>query len=213
MNEKPRILIVDDDESTRRTLMLIFSKQGYGVESAATGQEALAKARERFFNLALLDIKLPDIEGVELLALLKEMHPDLVAIMVTAYASLETAVQALNKGVSAYITKPLNMDKVLATVRQVLEKQRLVWEKRRAEDALQESRRSMEAVVETVPNARSTTASRTTCKPSLLSSACRLNKRQMRALPNSSKNCRSGPIPWPSSTSICIKRKAWCGFQ
>jgi PAS domain S-box-containing protein len=152
MNEKPRILIVDDDESTRRTLTLIFDKQGYGVESAATGQEAIAKAQERFFNLALLDIKLPDMEGVELLAHLKEMHPDLVAIVVTAYGSLETAVRALNKGTSAYITKPLNMDKMLATVRQALEKQRLVWEKRRAEEAFQESRRSIEAVVETIPS-------------------------------------------------------------
>ncbi len=146
MDDKPRILIVDDDESTRRTLSLIFGKQGYGVESAATGQEAIVKTQERSFNLALLDIKLPDMAGIELLGPLKEMHPDMVAIMVTAYASLETAMQALNNGASAYVTKPLNMDEVLATVKGVLEKQRLVWEKRRAEEALRNRTAQLEAL-------------------------------------------------------------------
>jgi PAS domain S-box-containing protein len=139
MNQEASILIVDDDRSTRKTLALIFAKKGYETEIAATGQEAIEKAQQRFFNLALLDIKLPDMEGVELLTPLKEMHPDTVMIMVTAYASLETAVQALNEGASAYITKPLNMDEVLATVRGALEKQRLVWEKRQVEQALRES--------------------------------------------------------------------------
>jgi DNA-binding NtrC family response regulator len=114
MEDPPRILIIDDDESTRRSLSLIFGKKGYETETAGTGREAIEKAREEFFNLALLDIKLPDMAGVELIAPLKEMHPDMEVIMVTAYASLETAVQALDEGASAYITKPLNMDEVLA---------------------------------------------------------------------------------------------------
>ena len=138
------ILIVDDDESTCRILTLIFGKQGYETETARTGREAIEKAQERFFNLALLDIKLPDMEGVELLGPLKEMHPDMVVIMVTAYASLETAVQALNEGASAYIIKPLKMDEVLAIVREILEKQRLVEEKRRAEEALRVSHHFLE---------------------------------------------------------------------
>ena len=137
MEDRHSILIVDDDESTCRTLVLIFGKKGYETETAGTGREAMEKAQGRFFNLALLDIKLPDMEGVELVAPLKEMHPDLEVIMVTAYASLETAVRALNEGASAYITKPLNMDEVLATVRRALEKQHLVMEKRRAEEQIQ----------------------------------------------------------------------------
>ncbi len=145
MDEKETILIVDDDESTSRTLSLVFGRKGYDTETATTGQEAIEKAQERFFNLALLDIKLPDMEGVELLGPLKEMHPDMVMIMATAYASLETAVWALNEGASGYITKPLNMDEVLATVREALEKQRLLFEKRRVEEALQRSKREWES--------------------------------------------------------------------
>jgi response regulator RpfG family c-di-GMP phosphodiesterase len=137
IEDKPRVLIVDDDESTRTTLALIFGEKGYQTETAGTGQEALDKAREHFFNLVLLDIKLPDMDGVDLLSLLREMHPDMVMVTVTAYASLETAVQALNEGASAYVTKPLNMDEVLATVRQVLEQQRLAVENRRLLETLQ----------------------------------------------------------------------------
>ena len=131
MDEKEIILIVDDDEGARRSLTLIFGRKGYETQTAGTGREAIEKAQGRFFNLALIDIKLPDMEGVELIAPLKEMHPDMVVIMVTAYASLETTMCALNEGASAYITKPLNMDAVLATVSDALEKQRLVMENRR----------------------------------------------------------------------------------
>jgi DNA-binding NtrC family response regulator len=138
MDRKESILIVDDDESTRRSLTLIFGKKGYETETAGTGREAIEKAQDRFFNLALLDIKLPEVEGVELIAPLKEMHPDMAVIVATAYASLETAVRALNEGASAYITKPLNMDEVLATVREALEKQRLVMENRRLLQTVQQ---------------------------------------------------------------------------
>jgi len=131
MEEKASILIVDDDESTRRALSLILGKKGYEVETAATGRDGLEKAQGRFFNLALLDIKLPDMEGVELIKPLKEMHPDMVEIMVTAYASVETVMDALNEGASAYINKPLNMDEVLDRVKDTLEKQRLIAENRR----------------------------------------------------------------------------------
>jgi len=129
--EKKSILIVDDDESTWRSLALIFGKKGYETETAETGQEAIEKAQGRFFNVVLLDIRLPDMEGVDLLVPLKEMHPDMALIIVTGYASLKTAVQALNRGASGYITKPLDMDEVLFKVRDVLEKQRLTMENRR----------------------------------------------------------------------------------
>ena len=162
MDKKTRILIVDDDESARKALTLIFSEKGYELETAGTGRQAIEKARERFFNIALLDIKLPDMEGVELIAPLKEVHPDMVMIMITAYASLETAVRALNAGASAYITKPLNMDEVLATVREALIKQHMVMEnkrlyevaqqelteRKRVEEALKTSRANFHSIVE-----------------------------------------------------------------
>jgi PAS domain S-box-containing protein len=131
MDEKESILIVDDDENTCRILSLFFGKKGYKVETAKTGREALDKVRSRFFNVAIMDIRLPDMKGTELLAPLNRMHPDMAMIMITAYASLETAVQALNEGASAYITKPLHMHDVLVTISKTLEKQHLVIENRR----------------------------------------------------------------------------------
>ncbi len=128
MDEKKSILIVDDDESTRRSLSLILGKKGYETETAGTGQEALEKARERFFNVALLDINLPDVEGVELLMPLRKIHPDMIVFMITGYPSLETSVRTSLEGALAYITKPLNMDTVLTAVRKALEKQRLLRE-------------------------------------------------------------------------------------
>ena len=131
MDEKDSILIVDDDDGMRRSLALVLTKKGYEVETAETGREALGKAQGRFFNAVLLDIRMPDVAGIDLLAPLKGMHPDIVTIMITGYASLETAMQALNGGASAYITKPLNMDEVVAKVRYTLEKQRLMMENRK----------------------------------------------------------------------------------
>jgi two-component system cell cycle response regulator len=143
MNNKESILIVDDDESICKTLSLIFSKKGYGAETAGSGREALQKVQGGIFNVALLDIKLPDVEGVKLLPPLKETHPDMAILMVTAYASVESAIEALNEGASAYITKPLNMDELLATVRETLEKQRLIKEKHEAEKALERTNRDL----------------------------------------------------------------------
>jgi len=140
MDEKQSVLIVDDDESTLKTLALIFDNKGYETETALTGREAIEKAREKPFNLALLDIKLSDMEGVELLVPLKKMYPNMVMIIITGYASLETAIRALNEGAAAYITKPLNMDEVLATVKEGLEKQRLVMEN---EKLYQEAQREL----------------------------------------------------------------------
>jgi PAS domain S-box-containing protein len=164
MRDRQSILIVDDDESTLRTLALIFDNMGYETETALTGRGAIEKARERFFNLAFLDIKLADMQGVELLAPLKKMHPNMVVIIITGYASLETAVRALNEGAAGYITKPLNMDEVLATVREGLEKQRLVMEnerlygeaqrelaeRKRAEEELKKSEKRYRSLVEDI---------------------------------------------------------------
>jgi PAS domain S-box-containing protein len=137
MSEKESILIVDDNESICRTLRLILEKKGYETETAGTGREAIEKAQARFFNLAFLDIRLPDMAGIELLVHLKEMRPDVAVILVTGHASLKTAVQALNEGASGYITKPLDMDDVVSKARDVLEKQRLVIENRRLYQAAQ----------------------------------------------------------------------------
>lgn len=124
MEQKESILIIDDDESTCKNLSLILGKKGYDTGMAGTGKEALQKVRERFFNLALLDLKLPDMEGVELVTPLRQIHPGMVILIITGHASLESAVRTSLEGALAYITKPLNIDSLLTAVRDALERQR-----------------------------------------------------------------------------------------
>ena len=150
MEEKAKILIVDDDESICKTMNLIFEAKGYDIETVNTGQEAIAAAQRSPYNLAILDIRLPDMDGVDLFTRLFEMNADLEIIMITGYASIETAVDAMNKGAAAYITKPLNMDEVLATVNRALEKQQLTREKLRADAALQESEEKYRTILENI---------------------------------------------------------------
>lgn len=120
------ILIVDDDESICRSLKLIFNRQGYKVDIAVTGQEAIGKLQDKSFNLVLLELKLPDTEGIGLIKHFTKVNPDMGIIIITGYASLETAVRAVNEGVVAYITKPLDIKEVLAKIKKILKKQRIV---------------------------------------------------------------------------------------
>lgn len=137
MKEKASILIVDDDEKTCKTLALLLGKKGYETETAGTARKAVEKLKEKFFNLTLLDIKLPDMEGIELVTPLKEIYPDMDVIIVTGHASLENSVRALNGGASAYIKKPMKMDELLAAIKKALETQRVAMENRRLYDAAQ----------------------------------------------------------------------------
>lgn len=137
MKEKDCILVVDDDEGSRKSLVLLLKRKGYGVEQAATGKEALAIAQGRSVNLTLLDIKLPDIEGVQLLAPLKITNPDMAIIMITGFASVESAVQSLTAGASGYVTKPINLGELLDKIKNALDHQHLVIEVRLAEEKVE----------------------------------------------------------------------------
>ncbi len=121
---KPRILIVEDDENIRKTMKNILQQKGYETDTAKSGKEAEQKAKTNFYNMALLDIKLPDMEGTQLLAKLHENTPKMVKIMVTGYPSLENAMEALNQGADAYVTKPVKPAKLLALIKEKLEKQK-----------------------------------------------------------------------------------------
>jgi two-component system, NtrC family, nitrogen regulation response regulator NtrX len=123
LSKQARILIVDDDESIRTTLKAILEDEGYSVNTAASGKEAIQKTQETAYNLALLDIRLPDIEGVELLKLLKENIPRTRKIMLTGYPSIQNAVAAVNKKADAYLIKPVDIEKLLATVKDQLKQQ------------------------------------------------------------------------------------------
>ena len=120
---KPRILIVEDDDNIRETLSRILEQEGYEVDAAKNGQEAIQKSKAKFFNLALLDIKLPDMEGTKLLTTINETLPKMIKIMLTGYPALENAVEALNQGADAYIIKPVKPEKLLALIKEKLEKQ------------------------------------------------------------------------------------------
>ncbi len=139
MREKERILIVDDDESMCKTMKNIFEVKNYSVETVQTGKEAIAANKKKPFNIAVLDLRLPDMDGISVLAQLSKENADIGIIMITGFASLETAVDALTKGAAAFIVKPLNMDEVLNTVNKVLEKQRLIRQKQEVEEQLRES--------------------------------------------------------------------------
>jgi DNA-binding NtrC family response regulator len=113
---------VEDDANIRETIETILQQKGYNTDTAKNGQEAIQKSKAKFFNLALLDIKLPDMEGTKLLTTLHEDLPKMVKIMVTGYPSLENAVEALNLGADAYVIKPVKPEKLLALIEEKLEK-------------------------------------------------------------------------------------------
>lgn len=123
MDKRPRILVVDDDETIRTTMKAILQDEGYEVDLAASGKEAIQKSQDKLYNIALLDIRLPDIEGVELLKLLKEGVPRTRKIMVTGYPSMQNAISALNKNADAYLLKPVDVEKLLCTVKEQLQAQ------------------------------------------------------------------------------------------
>src|SRR5947209_874742 len=125
------VLIVDDEPGNRETLEDIFSEMGYRADSAGTGEQALEKARGQFYNIAILDIRLPDMYGTELLERIKEVQPLTTCIMVTGFASLQSSMQSINSGAYAYIVKPLDIDRVSGVIRQALEQQRLLFENHR----------------------------------------------------------------------------------
>ena len=115
--------MVEDDKAILKGLKGILQSENYSVDTAETGQEALHKFKTKFFNLALLDIKLPDIEGTELLRIMHENQPEMMKIMVTGYPSLENAVIALNQGADAYVIKPVRPEKLLDLIEGKLEEQ------------------------------------------------------------------------------------------
>jgi len=118
-----KILVVDDDEGIRTILKAILEDEGYIVETAENGQEAIAMSKTSFFNLALIDIRLPDMEGTNLLTAMNQTTPRMVKIIVTGYPKLDNAVDALNKGADAYILKPFNVPNILGKIREHLKKQ------------------------------------------------------------------------------------------
>jgi two-component system response regulator PilR (NtrC family) len=118
------ILLVDDDEALRNLLSNILQRAGYAVKSFENGKEAVEASYEEFFNLALIDIHLPDMQGLELLTKLRKTEPEMIKIIITGQASLDTAIEATNKGADGYVVKPFEPKKLLEMIKLKLSKQR-----------------------------------------------------------------------------------------
>jgi DNA-binding NtrC family response regulator len=136
---KARILIVDDELVVRDSLGKWFTSEGYAAYPTGSAREALETIQHQEFDIALIDIKMPGMDGMELQARLKEADPELAVIVMTGYASVETAVQALKRGAYEYITKPVDPDELSHLVANALEHQRTRREVVRLREDLQEA--------------------------------------------------------------------------
>jgi two-component system response regulator ResD len=125
---KARILVIDDDESIRKSISTALKGAEYVVDTAENGKEAIEKSSANFYNLILVDIRLPDMEGTELLTAIKETNPKMIKIVLTGYPSLQNAVEAVNKGADGYKIKPVATEELLKTIKEHL---RIQQEERR----------------------------------------------------------------------------------
>jgi len=140
-----RILIIDDDHDFASSLKLILESEGYQPLLAHSEEEALECVGKNEVDLALIDIRLGQDNGIELLPKLKKIQPNILCVMVTGFGSVETAVQALNNGAYDYLRKPVNPGELLATLRRGIEKIRLIKEKRVMEGTLSETEQQIKA--------------------------------------------------------------------
>jgi DNA-binding NtrC family response regulator len=125
MDKHARILVVDDDLNIRKSMEAILSEEGYDVDLAADGKEAIRKSESTTYNVALIDIRLPDMDGVELLTRMKDTVPRTRKIIITGYPSVQNAIEAVNRKADAYLVKPVDVEKLLATIETHLELQKM----------------------------------------------------------------------------------------
>ena len=143
---KGRILIVDDEDVVRESLNQWFDSEGYTVNVASSGKDALTTVAQAQFDLALLDIKMPAMDGIELQQHLVDADPDLTIVIMTGYGTVETAVQALKQGAYDYVTKPIDPDELSRLVAKAIEHRRTKHEVVRLRENLQEIFPSKEAI-------------------------------------------------------------------
>jgi DNA-binding NtrC family response regulator len=122
------ILIIDDEKAIRKTLSEILSFEGYKIDEASDGEEGLKKFRERNYDVVLCDIKMPKIDGIEFLQKAGESNPDVPVIMISGHGNIETAVEAVKTGAYDYISKPPDLNRLLITIRNAMDKSNLVSE-------------------------------------------------------------------------------------
>ena len=121
MAKETHILVVDDEPKICEFLGILLGREGYQTDSAFNASDALARIERNSYDLVLTDLKMPGMDGFELITRLKKIRPDLPVIMVTGYATVETAVQALRYGVDDYVTKPFNIDELRKVIARSLQ--------------------------------------------------------------------------------------------
>jgi K+-sensing histidine kinase KdpD len=137
MKPEISILVVDDDEDFLKIIRQILERKGYEVGTSPSAAGAMSQLNGRFFNVAILDISLPDADGTELLSRIIQVHPDIIAIILTGHSSVQNAVKSLNCGAFAYLEKPLDPENLLSVINRGLERQRLVLENRKLVEELE----------------------------------------------------------------------------
>jgi two-component system phosphate regulon sensor histidine kinase PhoR len=157
--ETLHILAVDDEQDIREGSQRILSRMGFEVSLASRGDEALEKLAETRAAIMLLDLKMPGMDGMDVLASVSKMHPDVIVIVITGYATVETAIQAMKQGAYDFISKPFEPDQLRITVNRAAEKIRL---EKKTEQLAQEQRRTLSdlateksrirTVIESLPN-------------------------------------------------------------
>ncbi|MDO8550137.1 MAG: sigma-54 dependent transcriptional regulator [Ignavibacteria bacterium] len=138
MNGKAKILIVDDEKIVRESLFHWFEEEGYIVDIAESGEAALKKFDKGKFDLFLLDMKMPGMSGLELLKKIKESDPEAIVILITAFASVPTAITALKDGAYDYVTKPVDPDELAHLVRKAVEQRELKIENEQLKEKIEE---------------------------------------------------------------------------
>lgn len=137
MAEKDRILIIDDDPNVRKTLSDIMRAKGYDTLATGDGEEGLAAMKEHLFNIVLLDLKLPDIDGLDVLDRIKSQSPSVEVIIITGHATLEAAIESTNRGAFSFIQKPYDLDQLLIHIRHAIQKQKAEQDLRRQLDEVE----------------------------------------------------------------------------
>ena len=159
MDTKTHILIVDDDPDLRNSLKDILKAKGFSVRTAATGKTALKRIQEKSPDVALVDLKLVDMPGLEVLKELKALSPFTEAIMITGYASRESAIEAVNLDAYNYVQKPYKIDQLLLTIRRAAEKKKTEEALRKSEEGYRSIfENAIEGIYQTTPDGRFLTA-------------------------------------------------------
>jgi len=123
-----KILVVDDEQSLREVLSIMLNRTGYAVTSVAGGEEAVELLGREIFDLVITDLRMPDVDGMEVLKAAKSASPETVVLVITAFATADSAVEAMKQGAFDYLTKPFQVDEVQLIIRNALEKRRLTTE-------------------------------------------------------------------------------------